>query len=81
MIWHRTMTHEVRVKLRGGLIMRYVKEKLKHKKKKSTTHIQHTYVVVREQIFFFDCCCFFFDCYLFFLSLVVNVLTGFKLKL
>ena len=80
MIWHRTMTHEVRVKLRGGLIMRYVKEKLKHKKKKSTTHIQHTYVVVREQIFFLIVVVF-FDCYLFFLSLVVNVLTGFKLKL
>ena len=80
MIWHRTMTHEVRVKLRGGLIMRYVKEKLKHKKKKSTTHIQHTYVVVREQIFFLIFVVF-FDCYLFFLSLVVNVLTGFKLKL
>ena len=80
MIWHRTMTHEVRVKLRGGLIMRYVKEKLKHKKKKSTTHIQHTYVVVREQIFFLIVVVF-FDCYLFFLFLVVNVFTGFKLKL
>ena len=45
MIWHRTMTHEVRVKLRGGLIMRYVKEKLKHKKKRAQ-HIYNTHMLL-----------------------------------